>query len=70
MTKIVRSKKTLALLATCGFMFQFGGCLGPIQSWAVKGFGWQLGSLPAQAVYDLFIQPIIDDTLGGGGEEA
>lgn len=66
MSKIVRSKKTLALLATCGFMFQFSGCIDLASKSAVQGFGWSLGSAPVQALYDQFILPIIEDTLGGG----
>lgn len=59
MSKLVRSKKTLALLATCGMLFQFSGCLNTIGKWGIQGFGWSIGSLPAEFVYANYILPLL-----------
>ncbi len=60
MSKLVRSKKTLVLLATCGMLFQFGGCVNTIGKWAIQGFGWGIGSLPADFINAQFIDPILN----------
>lgn len=65
MSTLVRSKKTLALLATCGMMFQLTGCLGGVGKWVVAGFGLGLGGIPADFINAQFIDPLVNPPADG-----
>lgn len=72
MRNSVRRTKVVALLATGTMLFQFGGCLN-LESFARNfriGFTRQIGAIPAQAVYDLTVGPLVDGLLGGGDADA
>lgn len=69
MRRSVHRVKVAALLVSGSMLFQFGGCLSVdnLLRQMQIGFGRQIGAIPAQAVYDLTIGPILDDLIGGGG---
>jgi len=60
--------KMVGMLTTGSMMFQLLGCISYEN--ILFGFNTQLGSIPAQALYDATIGPLLDDLLGGGGDEA
>lgn len=65
-----RTLKGAALAAMAGTMLQFGGCVdleAGLQNVRI-GFARELGAIPAQAVYDLTLGPIVDDFLTGGDD--
>lgn len=68
MRRSVHRMKVVALLATGSMLFQFGGCLnlGGLFRQAQIGFTRQIGAIPAQAVYDLTIGPLVNNLIGGG----
>ena len=72
MRRSVHRKKAVALLAAGAMLFQFGGCLSLGGAWRnfQLGFSRQIGALPAQAVFDLTIGPLIDGVLAGGNANA
>ena len=60
--------KMVGLLFTGAMMFQFGGCsLNGLLSQASIGFARQIGAIPAQAVYDLTVGPLIDGAITAAG---
>lgn len=66
MRRKVHAMKVVGVLLTGGMLLQFGSCsLSGLLNQASIGFARQLGAIPAQAVYDATIAPIIDDALGG-----
>lgn len=72
MRRSVHRMKVAGLLAAGSMLFQFGGCLDVGGLWrnVQIGFTRQIGAIPAQAVYDLTIGPIIDDLIGGGNDSS
>lgn len=68
MAKKVHRMKVVGALLTGGMMFLFGGCsLNGLLNQASIGFARQIGAIPAQAVYDLTIGPLLDGVIGGDG---
>lgn len=67
MRKSIHRMKVVGLLAAGSMLFQFGGCLdlGGVWRNVQIGFTRQIGAIPAQAVYDLTVGPLLDGVLGG-----
>lgn len=64
----IHRMKRMGVLLTGGMMFFFGGCsLNGLINQASIGFARQIGAIPAQAVYDLTIGPIIDGAIATAG---
>lgn len=71
MQKSVNRMKFLGLLGAGSMLFQFGGCsLDALVNQSSIGFARQLGAIPAQALYDAFIAPLVEGITGGGEEGA
>ena len=64
----IHRMKMVGVLLTGGMMFFFGGCsLNGLLNQASIGFARQLGAIPAQAVYDLTVGPLINDAITAAG---
>ncbi len=60
--------KMVGVLLTGAMVFGFGGCsLNGLLNQASIGFARQIGAIPAQAVYDLTVGPLIDGAIATAG---
>jgi len=65
--------KVVGMLATGATLLQFGGCsLERLINQMQIGFARELGSIPAQVIYDRYVADALEGLLpdlGGGGDE-